>query len=92
MKSEPECVDAYLGALPDDKRPALERVRAVVRCSKNHLSFFPASGTAQDKLGAEMGRHFSGRGTIRFTPETPIADDVIEQIVRIRLDEHSATP
>jgi uncharacterized protein YdhG (YjbR/CyaY superfamily) len=118
VRNEPERVDAYLAALPDEQRTALERVRATIRrvvpgadegiayqmpafyfsgrylvsyaAFKSHLSFFPASGTVQEKLADELRAHFSGKGTIQFTPDEPIPDDLIEEIVRVRLDELAA--
>lgn len=54
---------------------------------KKHLSFFPASGTIMDKLGPELRAHFSGKGTLQFTPDRPLSRELVEQIVRIRLDE-----
>jgi uncharacterized protein YdhG (YjbR/CyaY superfamily) len=119
VNSEPERVEAYLAALPDSQRAALERLRATIRGAapdavegiaykmpafysagrflvsyaafKNHLSFFPASGTVIDRLGDELRTHFSGKGTLQFTPEEPLPDDLVRAIVAIRLEE-IATP
>ena len=115
MKSEPERVEAYLAALPDDQRTALERLRATIRSAapnategiayqmpafysgsrflvsyaafKSHLSFFPASGTVMDKLGEELRGYFSGKGTLQFKPAEPLPDELVRQILAIRLEE-----
>ena len=54
---------------------------------KDHCSFFPASGTVRDKLGDELRRYFSGKGTLQFKPEEPLPDKLVERIVAIRLEE-----
>jgi hypothetical protein len=40
-----------------------------------------------EKLGTELQSYFTGRGTLQFTPDKPIPDDVIHQIIAIRRDE-----
>jgi uncharacterized protein YdhG (YjbR/CyaY superfamily) len=115
MKSEPQRVEAYLAALEDDQRRALEGLRAQIReivpdasegiayqmpafysngrflvsyaAFKKHLSFFPASGTVMDRLGTDLHSYFSGKGTLQFTPDQPLPDELVRQIVRIRLEE-----
>ncbi len=57
---------------------------------KSHLSLFPASGTVMEKLGEELRSHFSGKGTLRFTVDRPLPDDLVREIVRIRLQEVTA--
>ena len=102
-------VDAYLAALPDDQRAALERLRANIKAAapdaveaisysmpafrlgrrvlvyyaafSDHLSLFPASGSVRDKLGEELRGYFSGKGTIRFTPQQPLPDDLLREIL-----------
>src|SRR5216117_1995498 len=39
---------------------------------KDHCSLFPASYAVMETLGEELKPYFSGRGTLRFTPEKPI--------------------
>ena len=57
---------------------------------KNHLSLFPASAGVEDQLGEELRENFAGSGTIRFTVDQPLSDDVVRQIIRIRLTEVAA--
>ena len=54
---------------------------------KDHCSFFPASGTVRDKLGDELRRYFSGKGTLQFRADEPLPDELVERIVAIRLEE-----
>jgi uncharacterized protein YdhG (YjbR/CyaY superfamily) len=58
---------------------------------KSHLSLFPASGAVIDGLGDELRRYLSGKGTIRFTPDDALSDDLVRQIVRIRREELAGT-
>ena len=57
---------------------------------KDHLSLFPASGSVMDKLEAELQTYFTGKGTLQFTPEKPLPEHVIGQIVAIRREEIAA--
>jgi uncharacterized protein YdhG (YjbR/CyaY superfamily) len=50
---------------------------------KNHLSLFPATGSLMEKV-PELREYFSGKGTFQFTPDRPLPDDVVRQIVKIR--------
>jgi uncharacterized protein YdhG (YjbR/CyaY superfamily) len=63
------------------------RVLVYYAAFKDHLSLFPASGSVMEKLGTELQSYFTGRGTLQFTPDKPIPDDVIHQIIAIRRDE-----
>lgn len=57
--------------------------------SKKHLSIYPgahAVAAHEDLLGA-----FSlSKGTVRFTPETPIPDDVLRSIIQTCFDDLNA--
>lgn len=54
---------------------------------KKHLSLFPGSGTVMDEFGEELSAHRTGKGTLQFTVEQPLSDELLEQLVRIRLEE-----
>jgi uncharacterized protein YdhG (YjbR/CyaY superfamily) len=59
---------------------------------KKHLSFFPASGTVMERLGEDLRGYFSGKGTLQFTPDKPLPDELVRAIVAIRLEEIAAPP
>jgi uncharacterized protein YdhG (YjbR/CyaY superfamily) len=110
----PEEVDAYLAALPDDVRSALERVRRIIgdtapestervsygipifrlrkdlvgiSAQKNHCSLHTMSPPLMDAMAEDLeGVKVSG-ATIRFTPEGPLSKELIERIVRARMEE-----
>jgi uncharacterized protein YdhG (YjbR/CyaY superfamily) len=114
----PSSVDAYLAALPEPQRAALEKLRTTIRAAapeateaisyqmpafkdrgrflvsyaafKDHCSLFPASDAVMEELGRELEPYFSGRGTLRFTPEKPIPARLVRRIVKARLAENDA--
>ncbi len=54
---------------------------------KRHYSIFPASQAVLDALGDEIRPYHTGKGTIQFTAERPLAADVVTRLVRVRLEE-----
>ena len=108
-------VEAYLAALPDDRRRVLEALRATIRAAapgateqisydmpafmtggrilvsyaafKSHYSLFPASGAVLEALGDEIAPFHTGKGTIRFTAERPLSDELVTRLVRVRIAE-----
>ena len=57
---------------------------------KRHYSLFPASEAVIEALGEELTRYLSGKGTIRFPADDPIPVELVERIVRTRLQENAA--
>lgn len=57
---------------------------------KNHCSLFPASGAVMEALGEELKPYFSGKGTLRFTPDRPIPAALVNKIVKTRIEENAA--
>jgi uncharacterized protein YdhG (YjbR/CyaY superfamily) len=57
---------------------------------KNHCSLFPASGAVMEVLGEELKPYFSGKGTLRFTPDKPIPAVLVKKIVKTRIEENAA--
>ncbi|HEY7025496.1 MAG TPA: DUF1801 domain-containing protein [Candidatus Limnocylindrales bacterium] len=84
----PDAVEAVSYSMPAFKLG--KRVLVYYAAFKDHLSLFPASGSVMDKLGAELQSYFTGRGTLQFTPDRPLPDDVILKIVAIRRAEIDA--
>ena len=54
---------------------------------KNHYSLFPWSDQMAAQLGDALRPYMHGKGTIRFAADQPIPEDLVRQIVRIRIDE-----
>lgn len=62
---------------------------AVVSAAK-HLSLFPFSPAVVDAVAPDLDGYSLSKGTIRFSPERPLPDAVVERIVRLRLAEIEA--
>jgi uncharacterized protein YdhG (YjbR/CyaY superfamily) len=84
----PDAVEAVSYSMPAFKLG--KRVLVYYAAFQDHLSLFPASGSVMDKLGKDLQTHFTGKGTLQFTPEEPLSDDLVRQIVAIRRDEIGA--
>ena len=55
--------------------------------SANHCSVFPFSAAVVAAVAAELDEFSLSKGTIRFTPEKPLPDELIERVVRLRAAE-----
>ena len=64
------------------KRPLLG-----FRVSKNHLSVFPFSPEAVEAARGALAGFDLSKGTVRFTPETPIPETALKQLLHHRLRE-----
>ncbi|MEV7132564.1 hypothetical protein AB0N24_06700 [Arthrobacter sp. NPDC093128] len=67
-------VDDSLAALAEPQRGCLQRVidNCQGRC---------------DAVASQLDGYSLSKGTIRFTPDHPVPDDVLEEIVRLRRAE-----
>jgi uncharacterized protein YdhG (YjbR/CyaY superfamily) len=84
-RAVPEAEEATSYGMPAfkyRKRPLLG-----FRASKNHLSVFPFSPEAVHATRDALGGFDTSKGTVRFTPEKPIPDAALEQLLRHRLRE-----
>ena len=57
---------------------------------KNHCSLFPASERMLAEYGDELEPYFSGKGTIRFTPDEPLPSALVKKIMKTRIEENAA--
>ncbi|MBC7440949.1 MAG: hypothetical protein H7311_00195 [Ramlibacter sp.] len=73
--------------LPD---PADNSHPVAVAKSARHLARYPFSGAVVDAVRAKLDGFSLSRGTIRFTADHPLPDDVVEEIVRARLAQIKA--
>ncbi|MDR7161868.1 uncharacterized protein YdhG (YjbR/CyaY superfamily) [Arthrobacter sp. BE255] len=69
-------------ALKLDGKPLI----GVVAAAK-HLSVFPFSPAVIDAVAGRLEGYSLSKGTIRFTPDHPLPDDVLEDIIRLRRAE-----
>jgi uncharacterized protein YdhG (YjbR/CyaY superfamily) len=57
------------------------------RAAKNHLSIFPFSPAAIEAVKDRLGGFDLAKGTVRFTPDKLVPDDVLADLVRARMQE-----
>jgi uncharacterized protein YdhG (YjbR/CyaY superfamily) len=57
---------------------------------KEHCSLFPASKAVMEAHGEALKPYFSGKGTLRFTPDRPIPAPLVKKIVKTRVEENAA--
>ena len=57
------------------------------RAAKNHLSVFPFSPAAIASVKDRLEGFELSKGTIRFTPENPVPEKVLAEVVRARQQE-----
>jgi len=54
---------------------------------KKHLSIYPFSGKVIDRLRDKLGNFGLSSGTIRFSEDNPIPEDLLKEIITARLEE-----
>jgi uncharacterized protein YdhG (YjbR/CyaY superfamily) len=59
------------------------------KAAKDHLAVFPFSPAAVDAVRDRLTGFSLSKGTIRFTADTPLPDDVVRDLVRHRMGEIS---
>ena len=69
-------------ALKLDGKPLLAAVAAA-----KHLSIFPFSAAVVEAVAPDLEGYSLSRGTIRFSADKPLPDEVVERVVRLRLAE-----
>ena len=52
---------------------------------KNHLSYFPHSGSVIPELHEDVGRYVTNKGTVRFPIDTPLPRALVEKLVTVRI-------
>jgi uncharacterized protein YdhG (YjbR/CyaY superfamily) len=57
------------------------------RAAKNHLSVFPFSPAAVETVKDRLEGFDLSKGTIRFSPDHPLPEDVLADLVRARREE-----
>jgi uncharacterized protein YdhG (YjbR/CyaY superfamily) len=58
--------------------------------AKKHLSVFPFSPAAVEAVADRLEGFDLSKGTIRFSPDNPVPDDVLADLVRARQREITA--
>lgn len=58
--------------------------------AKAHLGLYPFSPAVIESVADELAGFDTAKGTIRFTPQHPLPDDLVERLVSRRRDEIDA--
>ena len=56
---------------------------------KAHCGFYPMSPILIETMKAELSGFETAKGTVRFTPDRPIPDALIVEIVKRRIEENA---
>jgi uncharacterized protein YdhG (YjbR/CyaY superfamily) len=81
----PEVVEVVSYGIPTFK---LHGSLVALGSAKKHCALYHMSGNLQERLGDDLEGYDTSKGTIRFTPETPLPADLVERIVRARIEEN----
>jgi uncharacterized protein YdhG (YjbR/CyaY superfamily) len=54
---------------------------------KNHLSYFPHSGSVIPQLPDDAGEYATSKGTLQFPVDTPLPKSLVEKLVAVRLQQ-----
>ncbi len=57
---------------------------------KDHCSLFIGGPATKTKFAEELRPFLTGKGTVHFTPEKPLPEDLVRRIVKARLEENEA--
>jgi uncharacterized protein YdhG (YjbR/CyaY superfamily) len=81
----PDAEEATSYGMPAFKHKAKPLLGLVA--AKEHLSLFPFSPRIIDEIRGQLEGFSLSKGTIRFTAERPIPDEVVRDIARRRVAE-----
>jgi uncharacterized protein YdhG (YjbR/CyaY superfamily) len=95
-----ERVRAAVGAVAPDAEEGTSYGMPAFRCAgrpllgfraaKKHLSLFPFGPAAIEAVADRLDGFDLAKGTIRFTPDQPVPDDVLAELIRSRRREIGA--
>lgn len=60
------------------------------RATAKHIGLYPFSPPAIEALGPDLAGFSTSKGTVRFAPERPLPDDILDRIILFRRDEIDA--
>ena len=54
---------------------------------KNHLSYFPHSGSVLPQLPEDIAGYAGSKGTLQFAVDTPLPKPLVEKLIAVRLSQ-----
>lgn len=84
----PEAVEAIAYGVPAFKYKG--RPLVSYGAGKNHAAFYVQSPAVMEAHAADLAGLDTAKGTIRFTPDNPLSDELVTMLVKARLAETDA--
>ena len=81
----PDATEGMSYGMPALKLDGKPLVAAIA--TAKHLSIFPFSSAVVETVADRLEGYSLSKGTIRFTADHPVPDDVLADIVRLRIAE-----
>lgn len=81
----PECEQGISYGIPAFKLHG--KAIAGFAAFKNHLSYFPHSGSVLPRLRKDVAKFSTSKGTLRFANDVPLPVDLVEKLVNIRMQQ-----
>jgi uncharacterized protein YdhG (YjbR/CyaY superfamily) len=60
------------------------------RVAAKHIGLYPFSPVAIEVVAPDLPGYSLAKGTVRYTPDNPLPDDVLDRLVLLRRDEIDA--
>ncbi len=57
------------------------------RAAKTHCALHPLSGTVIEALGEKLAAFETSKGTVRFTPDSPLPEALVKAVLKRRAAE-----
>ena len=87
-KAAPEAVELISYGMPGFKLK--NKYLIGYAAFKHHMSIFPGGGS-REALADQLKSYKQAKGTIQFTHDHPITDDLLTEIVKLRIADIDAT-
>jgi uncharacterized protein YdhG (YjbR/CyaY superfamily) len=87
-RAAPEAAEVISYGLPTFK---LHGSLVALGSAKKHCALYHMSGNLQERLGQDLSIYDTSKGTIRFSPENPLPAELVEAIVKVRVEENLET-
>jgi uncharacterized protein YdhG (YjbR/CyaY superfamily) len=81
----PECEQCLSYGIPAFRMDG--KVIAGFAAFRNHLSYFPHSGSVLPQLRKDVAKYSTSKGTLRFPSDQPLPPALVEKLLRIRLQQ-----
>jgi len=64
-----------------------DKVVAGFASFKQHVSYFPHSGSVLPAMKKDVKAYATSTGTLRFAPDTPLPRSLVEKLIAVRIDQ-----